>query len=111
MCRLHIRRAHISASCSASITLMPTEVTAPLGGIAAGCNDHAHQRMHAAATGVRPATCCADVPEDAPPFKYKGLGSLAYIGHGAAVIDPAKSGSVLGYIRCACSFSYVMMCM
>lgn len=45
--------------------------------------------------------CHADVPEDTPPFKYKGFGSLAYIGHGAAVIDPVKSASVLGYIRCA----------
>ena len=41
----------------------------------------------------------AELPEDAPSFKYKGFGSLAYIGHGAAVMDPEKSASVLGYIR------------
>ena len=43
---------------------------------------------------------CAEIPENAPPFKYTGYGSLAYIGHGAAVIDPIKSASVLGNIRC-----------
>ena len=49
----------------------------------------------------KPANCPADVPEDVPPFKYRGFGSLAYIGSGTAVIDPVKSASVLGYIRCA----------
>ena len=50
--------------------------------------------------GARRDALCADIPDSVPPFKYTGYGSLAYIGHGAAVIDPIKSASVLGNIRC-----------
>ena len=42
---------------------------------------------------------CAEIPEDAPEFEYKPLGSLAYIGHGNAVIDPTPSTSLLRHIR------------
>ena len=39
------------------------------------------------------------LPEEAPPFQYRNLGSLAYIGGDAAVIDPAVQGSRIGWLR------------
>ncbi|CAL8462201.1 g1732 [Coccomyxa elongata] len=39
------------------------------------------------------------VPEDAPEFEYKPLGTIAYIGHDKAVLDPGPSAPFLRYIR------------
>ena len=42
---------------------------------------------------------CTVVPEDAPEFEYKPLGTIAYIGHDKAVLDPGPSAPFLRYIR------------
>lgn len=42
---------------------------------------------------------CAEIPENAAGFDYKNLGTLAYIGHDRAVIDPTPSTSLLRYVR------------
>ena len=39
------------------------------------------------------------MPEDAPEFEYKPLGTIAYIGHDKAVLDPGPSAPFLRYIR------------
>lgn len=41
----------------------------------------------------------AVVPEGAPEFEYKPLGTIAYIGHDKAVLDPGPSAPFLRYIR------------
>ena len=43
--------------------------------------------------------CCAGFPQDADPFKYVHLGSLAYIGADKAVMDPAYKDSPVGALR------------